>query len=158
MGPVLHACHTWETACHYIVMYILLLSGFFNASGLGNVLYRYYWVRITPRHASPRSTRWRKQCLESRSEKATRTRYQVRVTFSIYSAGQKFDSSQGSTRLLGLRPSALVDPWLEPHVWCKPRALFLKRYKPLQIWLYVTCEQNFWIPSREWTLLLFDVL
>ncbi len=80
------------------------------------VFYRYYWARVTPRHVSPRLTRWRKQCLESRSEKATRTRYQVRVTFSDWLSEHY---------IIGIEPLVCVwvapdKQWLEPSVWCNP--------------------------------------
>ncbi len=97
------------------------------------ILYHYYWVRVTPRHPSPRLTRWRKQCLESGSGKATRTRYQV-------------GSSHGSTQPLGLRPSGHVDPWLEPRIWCNPdpkRGLYslnLSRSPPIYLKVIISLK------------------
>ncbi len=74
------------------------------------LLHRNTW-KILTRKAASFVTRWRKQCLESGSEKTTRTRYQVWVTFS--------DWLSEHYRALGL---CLVQPG---H---KPQALFLKQY------------------------------
>ena len=122
---------------------LVVHSHFFGIQGEGcGVLYRCDWVSVTLIPAIPRLTRWHKQCLESGSEKATRTRYQFQVTFSDWlsehSSGARLQPwvhpALGPAALGPGQPGAANLCLVQPGP--KPRALFLD-YCPIFL---ATCQ------------------
>ena len=76
---------------------------FITSHGLNWELYRYYWVHVTPRHASPLKTKsWSKLVKVSR-------------TWSPGQIGHK----SGSEKATRTRPGR-VNPGLQTRVWCNP--------------------------------------
>ncbi len=143
-------CHhiTWTLVILYKYMYSFYLK--WSIRGLSVfLLYRYYWVRVTPRHAPSRWVWWHRQCLESSPRKqpgpATRSGSLSRtgfLTIILIVLHQTLVCSPGLTCALGPgQPGAANSCLVQPGP--KLRALFLKPC------VFVIPEEYcFWVWSR----------